>query len=280
MAVPSFHADVDGTVRSWTMRSTARLCSSICPDHTANGRRNGRSRRRHGAGGTMIIARTRLRTIPGTLRFSQLRWLCPTLRCSHSPTFVGNQAFHIAHARAQSLQRSFPPSIVMTRPTHVICATDLSDTSPAAVELAGRLAQQRGARLHLVHVVENPFHQPWLSGTIGIDLAELLQRRIDNAEHELDTMASTLPPTAPSPFSSVMIGRPADEIVRHARDYDADLIVIGTHDHDGMQRALLGSVADRVIRQAPCPVLVVPSRSREGAPVAVGTARAKREICR
>ena len=168
----------------------------------------------------------------------------------------------------------------MTRPTHVICATDLSDTPPAAVELAGRLAQQRGARLHLVHVVENPFHQPWLRGTIGIDLAELLRRRIDNAEHELDTMASTLPPTAPSPFSSVMIGRPADEIVRHARDYDADLIVIGTHDHDGMQRALLGSVADRVIRQAPCPVLVVPSRSREGAPVAVGTARAKREICR
>ena len=168
----------------------------------------------------------------------------------------------------------------MARPGHVICATDFSETSHAAVELAGRLAQQRGARLHLLHVVENPFHQPWLTGTVGIDFAELLRLRIDDAERELKTLAGKLPPTAPRPLSSVMIGRPADEIVRHALDYDADLIVIGTHGHDGIQRVLLGSVADRVIRQAMCPVLVVPSRSFRGAPTRVGTASAKRHIHR
>jgi universal stress protein A len=160
----------------------------------------------------------------------------------------------------------------MARPGHVSCATDLRETSPAAVELAGRLAQQRGARLHLLHVVANPFHQPWLTGTAGIDYPELLRVRIDNAERELKTLAGKLPPTAPGPLSSVMIGRPADEIVRHALDYDADLIVIGTHGYDGMQRVLLGRVADRVIRQAACPVLIVPSRSLEGAPTPVGTA--------
>jgi len=168
----------------------------------------------------------------------------------------------------------------MARPGHVICATDFSETSQAVVELAARLAQREGARLHLVHVVENPFQQPWLTGAEGIDFAELLRRRIDNAEHELALLAGKLPPPAPSALPSVMIGRPADEIVRHARDYEAELIVIGTHGHDGLQRVLLGSVADRVIRQATCPVLVVPSRSREGSPTPSGPHVATRQIDR
>ncbi len=166
----------------------------------------------------------------------------------------------------------------MARSGHVICATDFSETSHAAVELAGRLAQQRGARLHLMHVVENPFHQPWLTGTVGIDFAELLRIRIDDAERELKTLAGKLPPPAPRPLSCVMIGRPAEEIVRHALDYDADLIVIGTHGHGGIKRLLLGSVADRVVRQAMCPVLIVPTRSLEGDATPVGTASAKRQI--
>jgi nucleotide-binding universal stress UspA family protein len=55
-------------------------------------------------------------------------------------------------------------STVMARSCHVVCATDLSEASRAAVAVAKRLAQQRDARLHLLYVVENPIHQPWLTG--------------------------------------------------------------------------------------------------------------------
>jgi nucleotide-binding universal stress UspA family protein len=66
----------------------------------------------------------------------------------------------------------FSGSTVMARSGHVVCATDLSEASRAAVAVAKRLAQQRDARLHLLHVVENPFHQPWLTGAEGVDFAQ------------------------------------------------------------------------------------------------------------
>jgi nucleotide-binding universal stress UspA family protein len=173
-------------------------------------------------------------------------------------------------------------SVVMARSGHVVCATDLSEASRAVVAVAHRLAQQRGARLHLLHVVENPFHQPWLTGANGIDFAELLRERILSAERQLGTLAVRLQSAAIRPISTVLIGRPADEIVRHAQDYAAELIVIGTHGYGGMKRVLLGSVADRVVRQATCPVLIVPSHSISIDAVAPTTAAevAKREARR
>jgi nucleotide-binding universal stress UspA family protein len=118
----------------------------------------------------------------------------------------------------------FTGSIVMARSGHVVCATDLSEASRAAVTVAIRLAQQRDARLHLLHVVENPFHQPWLTGAEGLDFAELLRNRIQSAEYQLGILAVTLTSVTLPPISTVVIGRPADEIVRYAQDYDADLI--------------------------------------------------------
>jgi nucleotide-binding universal stress UspA family protein len=168
----------------------------------------------------------------------------------------------------------FTGSIVMARSGHVVCATDLSEASHAAVTVAIRLAQQRDARLHLLHVVENPFHQPWLTGAEGLDFAELLRNRIQSAEYQLGILAVTLTSVTLPPISTVVIGRPADEIVRYAQDYDADLIVIATRGYGGMKRVLLGSIANRVMRQATCPVLIVPPHSMEAAspttPVTVG----------
>ena len=61
----------------------------------------------------------------------------------------------------------------------------------------------------------------------------------------------------PSALEFVVTGTPADEIVKAAKAWSADLIVIGTHGRGGVQRALLGSVADGVMRNAPCPVLII-----------------------
>jgi nucleotide-binding universal stress UspA family protein len=168
----------------------------------------------------------------------------------------------------------------MARSGHVVCATDLSDASRAAVAVANRLAQQRDARLHLLHVVENPFHQPWLTGAEGLDFAELLRNRVQSAEYQLGILAVTLTSVTLSPISTVVIGHPADEIVRYAQDYDADLIVIGTRGYGGIKRVLLGSIANRVMRQATCPVLIVPPHSMEAASPTTPVTVAKRETRR
>jgi nucleotide-binding universal stress UspA family protein len=62
--------------------------------------------------------------------------------------------------------------------------------------------------------------------------------------------------------TAVAVGAPAAEIVRYAREHAADLIVLGSHGHGAFRRFMLGSVAERVIRQAGCPVMVVPHRTQ------------------
>ena len=107
----------------------------------------------------------------------------------------------------------------------------------------------------------SPLHQSWTTDTVGIDFDELQRTWVDAAKaqfqaltrrHRLDEWGGT---------RTVVVGRPAAEIVRFAREHEADLIVMGTHGYGSVKRLLLGSVADQVIRQAACPVLVVPHRS-------------------
>lgn len=116
----------------------------------------------------------------------------------------------------------------------ILAATDFSDNAEAAVALAAQTARSVGARLHLFHVL-SPVEQ---------DVTRLLA-------HEAAAAGAIV--------SAVATGDPADEILRYAAAHGIDLIVIGTHGRTGLSRLLLGNVADRVLRRARCPVLVVPA---------------------
>jgi nucleotide-binding universal stress UspA family protein len=120
----------------------------------------------------------------------------------------------------------------------ILFATDFSEASEAAARTALDYARRFGARLHLLHVT-------WAGTdpTMPAGLAKL---------------AKDLGDSVPV-VTAVESGAPAAQIVRYAERKGIGLIVLGTHGRTGVSRALVGSVAERVVRIAPCPVLTVPA---------------------
>lgn len=129
----------------------------------------------------------------------------------------------------------------------IICAVDLGDPHPRPVAVATELAEKLGAVLHFLHVESSA------SGTLTADQHEEL-------ESELETFAEKLDPKPSTLALYVASGNPADEILVYAESLGARYIVMGTHGRGGLARAIVGSVAESVVRQAPCPVVVVPLR--------------------
>lgn len=121
----------------------------------------------------------------------------------------------------------------------ILMATDFSDEAEGALRRAVDYARRFGARLHLFHV--------YASGEV--EVTRLLADAAAVAAPDVRVVVSSAG------------GDPAEEILRYARHHPIDLIVMGTHGRSGFSRRLLGSVADRVLRGAACPVLVVPSRA-------------------
>ena len=95
---------------------------------------------------------------------------------------------------------------------------------------------------------------PWSEDRV-FDLAKLRDELVSDAERRLATVAAAYPSLHMT--REAIVGHPAETIVRAAADRDADLIVVGTHGRGGVARMLMGSVAERVVRLAACPVLTV-----------------------
>jgi nucleotide-binding universal stress UspA family protein len=129
-------------------------------------------------------------------------------------------------------------------PRDVLVATDFSEGADAAVRTAHAYARALGARLHVLHVT-------WPEEIGVTELFAALKASLGDAV-PVDVAARH--------------GDPAEEIVRYARSHGVDLIVVGTHGRSGVSRAVLGSVAERVARHAPCPVLTVPAGAAAPAP--------------
>jgi len=131
----------------------------------------------------------------------------------------------------------------------IVFPTDFSTASDAALVHAAALARQSGARLLIVHVEEPPV--AYGGGELYYGLPEPDSERILK-------MLEDVKPCDPSvPYAHrLMMGDPAGEIVRIAADEQAEMIVLGTHGRTGMTRLLMGSVAEAIVRRAPCPVLV------------------------
>jgi nucleotide-binding universal stress UspA family protein len=133
--------------------------------------------------------------------------------------------------------------------TTILFPTDFSTASDAALAHAEALARQSKARLLIVHVEEPPM--AYGGGELYYGLPE------PNSERILKMLEDVKPSDPSVPFAHrLTIGDPAGEIVRIAGEEKAEMVVMGTHGRTGMTRLLMGSVAEGVVRRAPCPVLV------------------------
>ena len=139
-------------------------------------------------------------------------------------------------------------------PQHLLVPLDFSDASLGALDHAVRLAAEWGASLRIVHVVASD------DGWFGIGREEYrdLDRSLqDQAAHQLRAIATKLPREIETNLQ-VRIGRPAEEIAAAAAEAKADLIVLSTHGRTGLDRYFIGSVAEHLVRLAPCPVYLMP----------------------
>jgi nucleotide-binding universal stress UspA family protein len=140
----------------------------------------------------------------------------------------------------------------------ILVPVDFSPHSDRAVSYATGLATQLGASIELLHVVEDPFLAGAWNPEIYIpDVTQILTALSDDAESRLAITKAGIRAQGIKASSIVRQGAPASTIVEHAGAGHFDVIVMGTHGRTGLAHALLGSVAERVLRHASCPVLTV-----------------------
>jgi nucleotide-binding universal stress UspA family protein len=138
----------------------------------------------------------------------------------------------------------------------ILIAIDGEPIAAHAAEMGFELAQSLGAEVALIYGVDPNLAYAPQSGVSSSQLiaeAERDGRRLLASVAQHSTLQSR-------PLEFVQSGKPSAEIVKAAAEWPADLIVIGSHGRRGIERALLGSVAEAVLRHAPCPVLVVPGK--------------------
>jgi universal stress protein A len=144
----------------------------------------------------------------------------------------------------------------MAHIARILVPTDFSAASDAALTYARSLARQFGASINLVHVFEDPLASGVFLGdgtvTMPLDLRESLERA---AREQLAIRHGQHVGMLPLSSSDLLTGPTAKRIVEHAEETRADLIVMATHGRGGLSHLLLGSVAEKVVRTAKCPVL-------------------------
>jgi len=138
----------------------------------------------------------------------------------------------------------------------ICCPIDFSDASRAAMEVACDLARRNGGTLHLLHAYPIPGYT-FPDGSVVAsprmmqELAEGAQRHLEEWRDEAVKLG------APRVEVATEVGEPAHEILSFAAEQGVDLLVLGTHGRSGLEHALMGSIAERVVRKARCPVLTV-----------------------
>jgi universal stress protein A len=162
----------------------------------------------------------------------------------------------------------------MTRTiSRILVPTDFSPHSDAALTYAKALARTFGASLHLLHVLDDVL----TSGVLTAEAYGPMPVGVDEGRHpdagtRLCDLLSGDEVTRFHARGAVVFGTTSQSITRYAAEHGIDLIVMGTHGRTGVAHALIGSVAERVVRTAPCPVLTV----RESGAVKVHSVDAER----
>lgn len=147
----------------------------------------------------------------------------------------------------------------------IVCPTDFSEPAELALRHALEMARGTPAALHLVHVVEPSSAPMGFAPRVAEEMMEIQQSQEQYAHKQLEDLAHK--PWLRDPGvdlrTEVLVGNPADAIVEYGREEQADLIVTATHGDTGWRRWVFGSVAEVVVRKAPCPVLVIPAPDGE-----------------
>jgi nucleotide-binding universal stress UspA family protein len=138
----------------------------------------------------------------------------------------------------------------------ILCPVDFSETARAAMETAIELAAKFDAEVLLVHAYPIPGYT-FPDGS-AVASSRMLQELADEATRHLEEWRELAVKAGAKKVSvETSVGDPAGEIVRIASEAKADLVVMGTHGRTGIEHALMGSIAERVVRRAKCPVLTV-----------------------
>ena len=140
---------------------------------------------------------------------------------------------------------------------NILLATDFSEPSGAALEYAKSLAEAFGASVHVLHVLEDLAAHAWTTEVYVAALPGVHEEMERQARERLETVFTAEERARYRAHPELRTGSPFVEIVRYAREQQIDLIVMGTHGRGPIAHMLLGSVAERVVRKAPCPVLTV-----------------------
>ncbi|MCB9853933.1 MAG: universal stress protein [Phycisphaerales bacterium] len=139
----------------------------------------------------------------------------------------------------------------------ILFPTDFSEFSLHALKYAQSFAEAYKAELHVLHIVDEASLYWMAMGPNSLPIGPCTEELLEVARKEMsDFLAKNLADTK-DVQSHVVLGRPFSEIIRYARESDIELIVLCTHGRSGIQHALLGSVTEKVVRKAPCPVLTV-----------------------
>lgn len=151
---------------------------------------------------------------------------------------------------------------------NILVATDLEPESEAVLAYAFRLGEKLGAKVHMLHAYP-PVIVPDGHGSGSIPYEALHQR----SREALELLARPFASSPAKGACAVDLGDALTVILEMARTLSADLIVVGTHGRKGVQRLLLGSIAEAVLREAPVPVLIV----KNGRPVQAGRGKKQRD---
>lgn len=136
----------------------------------------------------------------------------------------------------------------------ILVASDLDGPSDRALEVAAEMARDSGADLVVVHVCEIPTYA--YAGTSGA-LMDLLSPFADLAQEKIDALLAALHDRVPGARAILKMGIPWEQILATISEVGADLVVMGTHGRRGTAHVLLGSVAEKIVRMSPVPVLTV-----------------------
>ncbi len=143
----------------------------------------------------------------------------------------------------------------MIKMKKVLVPTDFSESARHALTYGMSFAKEYGAELVLLHVVEN-ITVGYASDLFPVPMAEVFQEISGYAKAELAKLATEARQRELPVTELVVQGKPSTEIIRYAGENGVDMIVLGTHGKGLLDHALFGSTAERVVRKAPCPVLM------------------------
>jgi nucleotide-binding universal stress UspA family protein len=138
----------------------------------------------------------------------------------------------------------------------ILFPIDFSDSTPKILPYVTTMSQTFGGTVYLLYVVRDlkyltSFHVPHPS-------IDLIEREIsENSEKMMDRVCQEDLQGCPRFVKKILVGDAASEIIRYAEEVKVDLIIMGTHGRKGLEKALFGSVAEKVVKNSPVPVLIV-----------------------